>query len=397
MLHAPDEFPEGTPLSLDIAKAQAKRLRTALLNASFPTDKLVHSQALELIAKTHGFESWGHLDASVGPTASPRSKSPRSSTVFNMSISYICRWASIALKETQLKRDARDHIVETIFDTLSDILNKNPSRRSNGVFQGVTDHDLVSLFADTLPKDTKDREVILDLLDRVVREITVKIRQSKASFGRGVQVPLAYLKGQNALEGRLDGQKKSGISPFVDRRHSLIVAPDLGQARRCAYALSDDVLDLTSDAFDSRSIGLYLDVPTFSFSIPEDALTVTAGLRCGYDIDLVRKDITLRPRKADPMVILLAFSQFISPMDVFLAQARAIGFHICIWLDEGTLDDKERLQTIKANTRSVISCNQHDQHPIIWAADDRLHGFAQRRREPGFFSQLKTKVSGRGL
>lgn len=397
MLHAPDEFPEGTPLSLDIAKAQAKRLRTALLNASFPTDKLVHSQALELIAKTHGFESWGHLEASVGPSASPRSRSQRTSTVFNVSISYICRWAGMALDERQPKPHPRDDIVKTIFATLSDISNKNPLRCSNGVFQGITDHELVSLFANSLPEDTKDRDVILDLFDRVVREITVKIRQPKASFGRGIQMPLTYLKGPNTLEGRLDGQKKSGISPFVDRRHSLIVAPDIGQARRCAYALSDDVLDLTSDAFDSRSIGLYLDVPTFSFSIPEDALSTIIGLRCSYEFNLPREDITLHPPKADPIVLLLAFSQFRSGLAVCMGQARSIGFHICVWLDKGALDDKEHFQTIKANTRSVISSNQHDQHPIIWAPPNRMHGFEQRWREPGFFSQLKTKASGRGL
>lgn len=49
----------GLPATSDIAKAQAKRLRTALA----PDLTIGHSQALELIARVHGEPTWGRLSS----------------------------------------------------------------------------------------------------------------------------------------------------------------------------------------------------------------------------------------------------------------------------------------------------------------------------------------------
>jgi len=49
----------GVPATPAIVKAQAKRLRSALVD----TLSLSHGQALELVAKTHGRPSWGALNA----------------------------------------------------------------------------------------------------------------------------------------------------------------------------------------------------------------------------------------------------------------------------------------------------------------------------------------------
>lgn len=51
----------GLPATPDIAKAQAKRLRSALA----PDLTLGHSQALELIARVHGEQSWGRLNSMI--------------------------------------------------------------------------------------------------------------------------------------------------------------------------------------------------------------------------------------------------------------------------------------------------------------------------------------------
>lgn len=56
----------GLPATSDIAKAQAKRLRSALA----PDLTIGHSQALELIARVHGEQSWGRLNSLIGvPTS----------------------------------------------------------------------------------------------------------------------------------------------------------------------------------------------------------------------------------------------------------------------------------------------------------------------------------------
>jgi hypothetical protein len=52
----------GLPATSDIAKAQAKRLRSALA----PDLMIGHSQSLELIARVHGEQSWGRLNSLIG-------------------------------------------------------------------------------------------------------------------------------------------------------------------------------------------------------------------------------------------------------------------------------------------------------------------------------------------
>ena len=56
----------GLPATSDIAKAQAKRLRSALA----PDLTIGHSQALELIARVHGERSWGRLNSQIGAATS---------------------------------------------------------------------------------------------------------------------------------------------------------------------------------------------------------------------------------------------------------------------------------------------------------------------------------------
>lgn len=53
----------GLPATIDIAKSQAKRLRTALK----PKLDIPHGQALELIARVHGEPTWGRLGSVIEP------------------------------------------------------------------------------------------------------------------------------------------------------------------------------------------------------------------------------------------------------------------------------------------------------------------------------------------
>lgn len=53
------QFTPGFPENPDIAKAQAKRLRTALK----PDHQIGHSKSLELIARLHGEQSWGRMNS----------------------------------------------------------------------------------------------------------------------------------------------------------------------------------------------------------------------------------------------------------------------------------------------------------------------------------------------
>lgn len=67
----------GLPASTDIAKAQAKRLRSALA-PDFPVG---HSQSLELIARVHGEQSWGRLNAILPTPANLRTAAPAAAPV----------------------------------------------------------------------------------------------------------------------------------------------------------------------------------------------------------------------------------------------------------------------------------------------------------------------------
>jgi len=54
--------------SLDTLKSQAKALRTSLTEQG---QNIGHSQALELLAKSHGFRDWNTLHAAVGNAPRP--------------------------------------------------------------------------------------------------------------------------------------------------------------------------------------------------------------------------------------------------------------------------------------------------------------------------------------
>jgi hypothetical protein len=60
--------PIELPSSPEVAKAQAKRLKTALA----PNYQIPHGQALELIARVHGEQSWGRLNSLISQEASAR-------------------------------------------------------------------------------------------------------------------------------------------------------------------------------------------------------------------------------------------------------------------------------------------------------------------------------------
>lgn len=53
----------GIPPSLDALKSQAKELRKSLI---WEGRDLSHGQALELVAKSHGYKDWNTLHAAVG-------------------------------------------------------------------------------------------------------------------------------------------------------------------------------------------------------------------------------------------------------------------------------------------------------------------------------------------
>lgn len=62
----------GFPENVTIAKAQAKRLTAALQ----PSLRLKHGQALEAVAKLHGAESWGHMNALLSGSKPPSPRAP---------------------------------------------------------------------------------------------------------------------------------------------------------------------------------------------------------------------------------------------------------------------------------------------------------------------------------
>lgn len=56
-------FTHATPLTIEEVKAQARRLMTAMGGK----DVITHTQALELVAKSHAFQSWGELRSVIAP------------------------------------------------------------------------------------------------------------------------------------------------------------------------------------------------------------------------------------------------------------------------------------------------------------------------------------------
>lgn len=111
-------LPTDRPLSVDAAKTQARRLAKAVGNGTS------HSQALEIVAKTHGFRSWGEMSGLLASETPVKRDDPK--PVISDSLLFFLE--DLIVNMQGMGPDERDddeavwerrHIIQTCFHKLS--------------------------------------------------------------------------------------------------------------------------------------------------------------------------------------------------------------------------------------------------------------------------------------
>lgn len=342
----------GAPGSLKIAKAQAKRLRTALNASSTLTSEIVHGQALELIAKTHGFESWGHLVAAVpdDPAAETREPFP-------------------ARDLTRVEPDWPASAVFSLGHLIRSIESVSMRRKVSAPMQ-----QLAALFvqvAKTLPfRDSPENRMVRQLIGLDISGLTTLIRGDQIPdllrwFGAVCPEAMSLIEaGMNDLHLNLDPGRGTDIglfpldlpvteaqfltshdperqAEFRDRRHTVIVAPHLTRARDLGRIIDPDLLDLTGSGPDTDRLLAAFGLGGIRITHPLDALIWASALVLGATL---ATDGAAPPRKS--LTVLVRGSDLRWMGDSPLLQARSLNVHVCVWADDETEEDWLRTRLV---------------------------------------------------
>lgn len=348
----------GAPGSLKIAKAQAKRLRAALNASSLLRTELVHGQALELVAKAHGFESWGHLvaatpadtpdltrrGAGVGPAFGNDSEESEigpdlavpADVIF--SVGYLLRLVVSAsgLEHTSMpighlaRRLEEVAATPPLFDspenrTVHRILGRHLPGPATLV-RGDQVPDLFRLVGGSGP-DLKDPSgVMRGLLMEGLNALRLSLEPRRATDPGLFPISVPMRAGPSLSAG-----KPGPRSELRDRRHTLIAAPSLARAREAGRIIDPDLCDLTGVGPDTGRLFEAFGLGGVRITHPVDALLWASGVVIGAAlIDGVPA------ASAPPLTVLLRGSDLGESGPVLLAQARSLKVHVCVWADRGT-------------------------------------------------------------
>lgn len=385
----------GAPGSLKIAKAQAKRLRAALNDTTFLKPDIVHGQALELVAKLHGFESWGHLVANIGEkdrqqVSAGNGADPPFPPIFSLTedqrrpdpvISGVSFWFLLRTIYAQCEESRDQFLLYAISGALDraastpEIMNApvnllakpafggNPSCHRLRLIDGIRLSDLIEMVYRPVP-----HMIMRDpagLMEKMIRQAFDRLLDSRSILSKrevasGASILLEKTVVPSGHGEDLRAWAASGKTPLLDCRHTRIYAPDAARARRIASMIDPEVHDLTVADFDSVRFMDAFGLPHIGFRFPEDMLSwVTAFMAENINRSFLKERKTLS--------ILIPASIDDSGLDVRLAQVRSFGIHIFVWMDEHIVKaDETLILRIQANTRSLIIDKGDGTGPRIW-------------------------------
>jgi hypothetical protein len=363
----------GLPDSITTAKAQARRLKQALEGQM----NLKHGQALELIAKLHAQESWGHLHSMLDGAPPPAivdmhpaavswsgqvlaerttvaalmsetdhlSQKYHDSPLPDMHRGYLC---------TILRYCAGSQDCEWVGDT-----SQIPDEVLRSYLFSVTDKDLI---------DATQRAKVLGRFDSNkmadhVLEATIKILKGRDQ--PSMLAPGAWERLIKRVQAPYDDHKPQPVlninrRALFDGLHSMVVGEDITPLLT-AYP---EIVDLCrSDAIDPGGLapfhGTAYPKPGFS------SQTVAMMFLSGIKMSMVINNLSSSPRRKDRVPVLLRVSDMVaSPsVDVLMAQARSLGIHILVHLDRFVKDDRV-FKSIQNHTSGLIKVNHEGQMTI---------------------------------
>jgi len=350
----------GAPGSLKIAKAQAKRLRATLNASTLLRTELVHGQALELVAKAHGFESWGHLVAAT-PADTPEEArrdpvpdlpsrggfeegeiGPDPDMVFPadviFSVGYLLRLVVSAsgLDHTSMPIGHLARSMEEVAatPTFFDSPENRTVRRVLGrhlpgpatLVRGDQIPDLLRLVGQAVP-DLKDPSgVMRGLLMEGLNALRISLEPRRETDPALFPISVPMRAGPV-----LSASKPEMRSELRDRRHTLIAAPSLARAREMSRLIDPELCDLTGVGPDTGRLFEVFGLDGVRITHPVDALLWVSGVVSGAALNDGSPAAS-----APPLTVLLRGSELGGSGPVLLAQARSLKVHVCVWADRET-------------------------------------------------------------
>ena len=363
----------GLPDTITTAKAQARRLKQALEGQL----NLKHGQALELIAKLHAQESWGHLHSMLdgAPPAAIVDMHPASVSWSGQVIAERTTVAALMSETDHLSQKyhggplpemhrgylytilrycAGSQDCEWVGDT-----SQIPDEVLRSYLFSVTDKDLINATqrAKVLGKFGSNK-MADHVLEATIRILKGRDQPSMLAPGawegliRRVQAPYEDHKPQPVTN--------LNCRALFDGLHSMVVGEDITPLLT-AYP---EIVDLRrSGAIEPGGLAPFHGTayPKPGFSSGTVAMMFLSGLKMG----MVVNNPSSSPRRQDRVPVLLRVSDMVaSPSaDVLMAQARSLGFHILVHLDRFVKDDRI-FKSIQNNTPGLIEISREGQMTV---------------------------------
>lgn len=333
-----NELIAGFPENITVAKAQAKRLASALpKNMS-----MTHSQALEMVAKIHGQESWGHMRHLL-PN---RSMMPVTSQEIGPDIHNL---------------------------SLLDIYYSLPEGEKKDFFWSATIKGLE--LSPNWRGEEADYTLNAELVNQILQQYLTErdrdiLRESLINGSERIRRLLNYKAEDMSTDNFKELISMLGMSPKMCedqtfrsldlRRHAVLLTPDIDKTMK---SLSNNGIYVSD--FMKKDVKQYYEV----HGIQSNKAFGTSALReIFHEFYLGKRGL---PNSRETVVLSLKKCLFGSAIDVILAQARSIGIQVMIFWDIGFMPhldehEKKQLQSVYANTSQTI---MHDpvSSSVVWS------------------------------
>ena len=345
----------GSPETPEIAKAQARRLASALKD-DLP---LKHGQALELIARIHGQQSWGHLRAEIEGPAAPAvpeninapdlSAEENTRIVFEgMTACEVQHLAKLHLNWSGYESYELQCVLKKLDVAYSDFFESNPDLR---FFPKVTLGDLRQAehaYHLDHPERIDNRQWISSVLDRIFNS-DISPRHIESNIHDNMQL---------VLDPFLDytRHKLEGIPVDITTKgiHAVCTSPDVEKL----HGLLPGSVNLTIRSIrQQQTVSRFLDVPCPNGNFRNPAMSLKLMLSM-YAEKGILSEIWKKTGKRIPAIVKLTDLLMMPNPDILLAQARSCGIFMVVWANRMDLESRDILPIFRQTNLLIENCSQ---------------------------------------
>ncbi|MBW3243269.1 hypothetical protein KUV57_11230 [Epibacterium sp. DP7N7-1] len=358
----PTQIP-GTPVSLAIAKSQARRL-SAALEGRFP---LKHGQALELVARLHGQESWGHLRSLIEGGSATVSSDPIPGPTEDLG----CLIEHTTLNEVfSLVIGPRPHEFGpaeiAVRATLSELKHVFPEALGSGesmYLKRITHSDIRAAEKHAREKGqvrvsgTKTSDFIAQRLSCSTRWTAQGVEPEGAPTLSSIEAGFSSLTPYETSE-----VPRNQLFPGA---HAVMI----GGSPSAFMSRHPEAIDLTGPyPADLNRLAREWALPCPVFLSGFTGLSWLVSRK----IEAIVQSAPETPyAHSERKTVVLAISDMLrnSGAEVLLAQARSMGLHLVVWVDDPNVDPEE----VKILTRHTPSLIDLRNAPAVMIRNRTLH------------------------